>query len=515
MPNSGKFTDPTNQPIEGTEYPSPLKGYISTNKDYKEPKLENISETNWVSGSLILPDNGLYNQKHNTLEETFVSIAYRSNSRLYTAIRLLTGTESFPELEGLIQIADTEYYKYIESMAYSYGPATPGTPMTIENLGVYRAYYSTGGTPGIIIEFKNSSDVFVFTTSIPLATPPDHISLTFDSNGSHVVGYEVSGNSYIYFFDPLASSYVTTDIGPVKSPFVALSSFNEVISLSRQVFCVYIKNGNTLCYRAQNDRYTIEYESLSDVVDILAIGITDFESLKIVFVKESSPGVYEIDNIATERSGLWNKDYIDNTVTASVDRMEIRDVSVWMTEANGITEKPIGIVNREVTDVVATVFTYEKAYLEGIEERPIGIVNREITDLVVTVRPQLFHYTVEEPVPAPGTLYEHTVELVSFELVDVRVDLEQGEPLPLPGSLYTHITELVSISFNHTLTGLINLIDSVDELMEEDYTVGSWEDMIEFRDAAQIVVDNPGSNQNEINTAWNNLDTAINTLVPV
>lgn len=92
MPNSGKFTDSSNHPIEGFEYPSPLKGYISTNKDYKEPKLEDISEINWIPESLILPDNGKYKQLVNINDDTFVSVVYRPNSALYTAIKVLTGT---------------------------------------------------------------------------------------------------------------------------------------------------------------------------------------------------------------------------------------------------------------------------------------------------------------------------------------------------------------------------------------------------------------------------------------
>lgn len=421
-------------------------------------------------------------------------------------------------IEGLVPIVGTEYYKFKEDVSFTEGPEVWATPPSVESLGVYKARWVTagGGNPSEIrIEKKNTIGLYERVAGMSLATAPNHISLTFDSNGSYIISYELEGMSYIYFYDPLESSFVTTDLGPVKSPFVSQSSYNEVISLTRQVYCVYVKSDNSLCYRAQDDRYTIEYVIETDVIDIMAIGRTSFNSLKIEYLKENGTEDYSFDNIATDADGYWVSENLENVVSGLVERMEIRDITVWMTDEDGIVERPIGIVEREVTDIEVSTFTYERKYIEGIEERPIGIVNREVTDIVVTVRPQLFHYTLEEPEPESGTTYEHTVELVNFELVDVRRDLEQEEPEPLPGSLYDHIVELVSISFNHTLTGLINLIDSVDELVEEDYTIESWDEVIGFRSAAQLVADEPSSNQNEINTAWNNLDTAINTLVPV
>ncbi len=91
MPNSNKFIGPTNNPVVGINYEFPQTGYISSNRDYTPPKLENLEETNWLPESPVEPDNGVYNQLEQETGQTFVSIATRSNNSLYTAIKLLTG----------------------------------------------------------------------------------------------------------------------------------------------------------------------------------------------------------------------------------------------------------------------------------------------------------------------------------------------------------------------------------------------------------------------------------------
>lgn len=88
MPNSGKFTGSTNLPIEGVEYESPQEGFISSDRMYTLPKLENITEVNWIQGTPVLPDNGVY-KRLGSVKETRVSIAVRTNNGSYTAIKPL------------------------------------------------------------------------------------------------------------------------------------------------------------------------------------------------------------------------------------------------------------------------------------------------------------------------------------------------------------------------------------------------------------------------------------------
>lgn len=111
MPNSNKFTSPTNLPISGTDYDSPQEGFISSDRMYKEPKLENLSDVNWITGSPVLPDNGLYDRSTGN-KQTKVSIVSRPHNGTYTAIKPIPHEEPAPPPpEVWIDVTGPEFWE--------------------------------------------------------------------------------------------------------------------------------------------------------------------------------------------------------------------------------------------------------------------------------------------------------------------------------------------------------------------------------------------------------------------
>jgi hypothetical protein len=87
MPNSGKFVSPDSQPIVGLPFPETVKGYLSTDKDYKDPKLSNIVANNFIPGSMLTPDNGVYKQKTSNINETSVHLLTRNNTGQWGTVK--------------------------------------------------------------------------------------------------------------------------------------------------------------------------------------------------------------------------------------------------------------------------------------------------------------------------------------------------------------------------------------------------------------------------------------------
>ncbi len=86
----------------------------------------------------------------------------------------------------------------------------------------------------------------------------DALSFTFDQNMRPCVAYAVGENCYLRWFDSVPGEYVTTPFVGVRNPRVALDDkrITQFASNSDIIFA-YIR-GDSLYYRQQRDRFTIE-----------------------------------------------------------------------------------------------------------------------------------------------------------------------------------------------------------------------------------------------------------------
>lgn len=120
------------------------------------------------------------------------------------------------------------------------------------------------------------ADVFLSADNSPaesVLTVPhiEWVGLAFDRLMRPVITYQVPGFSYLYWFDSSVSGFVTTDLPTdTTTPFVALDDARVSQSTSSDVIVSYVRAlTQRLCFRAQRDRYTIEY-----VLDTLDEGTT-------------------------------------------------------------------------------------------------------------------------------------------------------------------------------------------------------------------------------------------------
>jgi hypothetical protein len=92
-----------------------------------------------------------------------------------------------------------------------------------------------------------------------------------------VVAYIVGALCYLYWYDTTVDAFVTTQLGVARSPRVTHDDKRLRAEQTADVLVAYIKN-DTLCYRQQRDRYTVERvlaTGIPDDVDLLQAGMTD------------------------------------------------------------------------------------------------------------------------------------------------------------------------------------------------------------------------------------------------
>jgi hypothetical protein len=284
---------------------------------------------------------------------------FENNAMFYGELIVNDASVSALEfINGLVQISDTPYYKFPELVAYSlgakeYGPSVVGGSPQQISLRQYKAEWSEIAPAGVVISRQNDLGNYEQVDKISVAVAPYHLSFTFDRWGRPILGWESEGNLFVYYPNTFPSSVTqTVNLGPGRSPFVILSTFNDVVDPgnTRQVFLIYIRNDNTLCYRAQLDTYTIEYVIASNVVDILTVGHTYFNNVKVEYVIDEGEGVYTVANISTERNSIWANDDIDSTINLIVNNMAVRGVETFLL---GTTENPVEL-SRSVTEISIT-----------------------------------------------------------------------------------------------------------------------------------------------------------------
>jgi hypothetical protein len=107
--------------------------------------------------------------------------------------------------------------------------------------------------------------------AVTLPSAPTWISGGFDQNMRVALTYILGdGSAYFYWFDSVSNSYATTTLPTgTTRPFMALDDNRSLQTSSSDVILSYV-NGltHTLYFRAQRDRYQIEY-TLANVGPIL------------------------------------------------------------------------------------------------------------------------------------------------------------------------------------------------------------------------------------------------------
>lgn len=89
-------------------------------------------------------------------------------------------------------------------------------------------------------------------------------SFTFDQNMNVAVVYTVGADAYLYWYDTASSGYEVTQLTDAITPRVSLDDKRQTQTGTSDVILAYIRSNN-LYFRAQRDRYEIEYLLASSV----------------------------------------------------------------------------------------------------------------------------------------------------------------------------------------------------------------------------------------------------------
>lgn len=212
--------------------------------------------------------------------------------------------ETPPNMIGnLVQIPTTPYYRFDDSIAYSYGPSVIETPIVYESLHTWRAR-QTG--QNISID-KLDGSVWSNILEIPIGTSERlvNISLTFEHDGTPAVTWNIPSTEqiYLYWKDPADSTMKTINIAAGHSPFISMSTFDLIDDPNAEIYLVYIDDNGTLVHRNQSDDYDTAYDIEQNVLSILGFGQTVFDNVKIVYVRSDSVGP-TIRSVSTVRRGV-------------------------------------------------------------------------------------------------------------------------------------------------------------------------------------------------------------------
>lgn len=150
-------------------------------------------------------------------------------------------------------------------------------------------------------EFWLSAPNFPETLILNTGLGASSVSFTFDSNMQPVITWVSMGQTYLYWYDSAAESFVITNFGAdIKWPQVSLDDKRDlsVTTGVSDVIFAYAR-GNKLFYRQQRDRYLIERELKSGVQgELLQIGMNTQNRFQFVF------GIRISDEEFWERYGI-------------------------------------------------------------------------------------------------------------------------------------------------------------------------------------------------------------------
>lgn len=103
-----------------------------------------------------------------------------------------------------------------------------------------------------------------------------YVSLSFDTNMNPFISFTENGVSKFWWFNTLTGlqEFAETLIATAQSPYASLDDTRVLQSQNTDIILSYVRAGN-LYFRAQRDRYLVEYLLASGVVgQVLVAGFT-------------------------------------------------------------------------------------------------------------------------------------------------------------------------------------------------------------------------------------------------
>ena len=140
--------------------------------------------------------------------------------------------------------------------------------------------YTTG-----VITVSPAGESPVFTLSAPDATS---VSLTFDSSMNVVLCWVTLLGASLYYYDAVSNAFTTQLFAGVTSARVAVDDTRAFNNSESDVIFAYTL-ANTLHWRQQRDRYSIEYTAGPCDGEVQRMGLSTVSRFQFEFTKRANP----------------------------------------------------------------------------------------------------------------------------------------------------------------------------------------------------------------------------------
>ena len=119
------------------------------------------------------------------------------------------------------------------------------------------------------------------------------VALAFDQNAREFLAYSTeSENAYYYWYDSTIPGYTTTALpGSVPRVFAALDDARQQESSTADIILAYERTGE-LYFRAQRDRYGVEYALGAFAATLVQVGMN--EVFRFQFAFQNVQGVHSL-----------------------------------------------------------------------------------------------------------------------------------------------------------------------------------------------------------------------------
>lgn len=165
----------------------------------------------------------------------------------------LTDTKPYPTY-GILPAIPSGVAVY----AISPGPETLSNSQGKLNTKYWICYQLSGF---IVVSYETGGAWSAPQNIVAVADEIADIGLTFDQLGQVVIIYKLTTSSMLklYWFDSVIPGFTTSDIVNGSSPRACTDYLSNTSNPNSDAMIFYVDSTDTLRYRIQRDRYTVEY----------------------------------------------------------------------------------------------------------------------------------------------------------------------------------------------------------------------------------------------------------------
>lgn len=110
----------------------------------------------------------------------------------------------------------------------------------------------------------------------------EELAISFDQLMRPVFAYMISGQLYLYWYDPVPQQFVFSSFGPGRFPRLSLDDKRAFNVSNSDVIFAYMRD-DALYYRLQRDRYTVERLVESGIGNLTLVNIGMSRNLRMQF----------------------------------------------------------------------------------------------------------------------------------------------------------------------------------------------------------------------------------------